>query len=170
MPLPNSPDFSKCDPKKKCATGEVYSPGDECTSPGVWNSETCNCDVPITCPAGLDGFLLYTQTITTSAGAVFTGVLSYNAPLIQQLNGFCRNPGSSTNFLCSNPIIGPNAYFRVDLLNFRSAGLNFYCYKYPYPGEDEIVSIVVTNVVASCCECCDPGDPNPSAADTPNYP
>lgn len=170
MVLPNSPDFSKCDPKKRCATGEVYSPGNECTSPGVWNPDTCRCDVPIACTAPETPFLLYEQTIVTSAGSTSPGVLSYNAPLISQRNGFCRNPGSSTSYLCSDPRIGPNPIYRVDLLNFRSNTVNTYCYRYPYPFNDEIVSITVTNVTAACCECCDPGDPNPSAADDPNYP
>ena len=172
MTLPNSPDFSKCDPKKKCATGEVYSPGNECTSPGVWNSETCKCDVPITCTRpGEEPFLRYTQTITIADGRTFTGVESYNAPLIQVRDGFCRNPGSSTSYLCSDPRIGPDAYFQVRELNYRRTDgiVNEYCYEWPYPTSLEIVSIVVTNVEASCCECCDPDDPNPSAADTPNY-
>jgi len=174
MTLPNSPDFSKCDPKKKCATGEVYSPGNECTSPGVWNPETCNCDAPITCiRPGEEPFLRYTQTITYVDGSTYTEIESYNAPLIQMRDGFCKNPGGSSSYLCSDPRIFPGAYFKVRWLNYRRRGgntiINDYCYFYPYPSSIEIVSIVVTNVDSYCCECCDPGDPNPSAADTQNY-
>ena len=174
MTLPNSPDFSNCDPKKKCATGEVYSPGNECTSPGVWNPETCNCDAPITCPwDGFEPFLLYTQTITLVDGRTFTGVESYNAPLIQMRDGTCRNPGGASGYLCSDPRIFPGAYFQVKFLNSRrpraDAIENLYCYRWPYPSSLEVVSIVVTRVEASCCQCCDPDDPNPSAVDTPNY-